>query len=554
MLSWGSLQAQDLGVFKLWGTNTTEKVIAQAWRTSSDVISGWDWSLPPGVTASPNAFVNIPNNPNPGISCRNLDQLRLTWNELEPEEGKFNFELAKSKIAESLNKGYSGVVIRIWGALWEALSFPDNSIPLTRWPGGIKAAPRWLKRGNLDVPLIKMKAGGGDSFQLVNCDIMDMVYHEKYKKFIRALGESGIPAMKEVAIANLTYRSHSMGEEFTAYAPGESTASPEEINLRTRERLYAWAEAFGPNRHKLMWVHDENEDWPQGANYNDTAQSLGIGERNGFIEMYYAWCHRPGMGQTIGEDRHLYVDENNAYIKNGVSFGDENEEYEFNSRNEKKFGKFETFGYRYMMSTLMMLKMRRNYAMLWTKTLNPELLYWMGLELGRKVADAPDVWCWLNEAYLSDSKSVSGGKPGPVKNIERWLTQRDATGYETEPYLQIPLTKVNWYADPEKPYDYVTRRGKKIGFAIDDRWLSAAPQKTVVKITFYDGVQGTLALVYNDGGGEKMVSCKSQGTSAFKTATFFITLSRAAKGLGFDFEIRSEERVPLNMVRLIKQS
>lgn len=536
-----SICAQDLSVYKHWSTNTTEKVIAQPWSNSNNIINGWDWSLPAGIKTSPTAFVNIPNNPNSGIPCRNLDQIRMTWNELEPTEGTYRWDLLRTSIDQSIAKGYSGVVLRIWGSVWEVVAYPDRTIPLTKWPGGTLAAPRWLRSGAYKVPLIEMKPSSHVTttadWQIINCDIMDAVYHEKYKRFIRAFGASGIPAMNEVALVNLTYRSHSMGEEFTDYKDAESTATPNQIAQRTQERIDVWVEAFGSNRRKLMYV--KNDEY---------AGKIGIGTRGGYVEMYNHLCHVPEIGQYIDEYRYMYVDENNPFIKSGVAFGDENEEY---STTTTKFGNYATFGYRYMISSLMMLKMRRNYAMLAKETLNPGLLYWTGLEMGRTIEDTPDVWCWLNECYLSSS--TNDGKKAPVKNVERWLFQRDSPGYETEPYLQVPLTKALWYNDyANYPYDYVARRGLKMGFAVDDRYLSDKPEKVAIKITFYDGIAGTLKLVYNDCKTNNEVSCKSEGTDAFKTATFFITIACKAKGMDYDLEIHSPERVPVNMVRVIR--
>ena len=435
----------------------------------------------------------------------------------------------RNAINASITKGYSGVVLRVWGAVWDVENYPDPLNPNTKWPIGTKAAPRWLRSAPYNVPLIKMTPSGNPGSQIINCDIMDAVYHEKYKKFIRAFGASGIPAMPEVAITYVCYRSHTMGEEFTAYKAGESTATMEEIAQRTKERIDVWVEAFGVNKRKLMYV--ENDVY---------ASSVGIGSRGGFVEMYNQLVNSPSIGQYIDANRYLSVDENNPFIKSGAAFGDENEEYGIDAR----FGTPEAIGYRYMMSTLMMVKMRRNFAMLARDTPNPELLYWAGLEFGRTITDAPDAWCWLNECYI---KWI--GSAGPIKNVERWLIQRDSPGYETVPYYEVQNKQ--WYADSSRPYDYVCRRGLKMGFALDDRLISEAPQKVAVKITYYDKIPGTLTLVYNDGNTVQNVSVTAKGIDSFKTATFFITAACKAKGNDFDFEIQSPERVPVNMVRVI---
>ena len=517
--------------FKHWKTTKYSTVTAAPWRTTNDVIPGLDWSLPSGVKASPNGFVTIKDNPTATIPCRNLEQIRVTWKDLEPIEGTYNWDLLRNAIKGSITKGYSGSVVRVWASVWDVLNYPDPLNPNTKWPIGTQSAPRWLRNGTNNVPLIVMDPSGDPGWQITNCDIMDSVYHAKYIRFIRALGASGIPAMPELAICYVTYRSKSMGEEITSYKDGESTATMAQIEQRTKARMDVWVEAFGVNKRKLMYVGED-----------EYAGFVGIGTRGGIVENYYQLVEAPGIGQYIDANRYLTVDENNPFIKNGTPFGDENEEY---TEVDDKYGKVEAIGYRYMMSTLMMLKMRRNFAMLAKDTPNPELLYWSGLEYGRTVADAPDAWCWLNQSYVLWGVSLKGN----VKNVERWLIQRDAPGYETEPYFQVFNNQ--WYADKNQPYDYVCRRGLKMGFALDDRLISEAPHNLAVKITYYDGIAGTLKLVYNDGNTIQNVSCTSTGTDAFITATFFINAVCKAKGTAFDFEIHSPERVPLNFVRVI---
>ena len=53
---------------------------------------------------------------------------------------------------------------------------------------------------------------------------------------------------------------------------------------------------------------------------------------------------------------------------------------------------------------------------------DPPLTAYVSLELGRKVADAPDAWCYLRESYARQEKDRN--KPRPIKNFERWLHQR----------------------------------------------------------------------------------------------------------------------------------
>src|SRR5690606_37602608 len=109
-----------------------------------------------------------------------------------------------------------------------------------------------------------------------------------------------------------------------------------------------------------------------------------------------------------------------------------------------------------------------------------------------------------------------------MKNFERWLYQRDAVGYETEPAVKIQHAIKMWMVQPDKYYDYIARAGKKIGFDLDDRW-AGANNTMAVKVSYFDNYFGTLNLTYNTAVAQ---TCKTQnliGDGKLKTVTFFIS-------------------------------
>jgi hypothetical protein len=270
-----------------------------------------------------------------------------------------------------------------------------------------------------------------------------------------------------------------------------------------------------------------------------------LGSRDGFVEMYLYHADDPERGQYIDPQRYLCVDEKNLFIANpDIIFGDENEEYRESW--VTRFGPIETFNYRYFTSMLRFLQMRRNYLYTETNALQPELLWYVCHAMARTVEDTPDGWCFLRESYVRK-------KPGTLKNFERWVYQRDREGYETQPAVRIPHAIEKWWLhDPKRRYDYVARTGKRIGFAVDDRFLSGQ-QRVAVKVSFYDGFQDAWRLAYKKDGQTvetKPVECA--GKDAFRTATFFIDADLDAKAMEFDFEIRSTGRVPIHFVRVVR--
>ena len=531
--------------WKYWGKfeNKVPKPFKQPWVTTNTVADGWDWSLPNFVKADDNANFKYKNSPKFNIPtriwCDDLNSIGISWAELEPTPGVYNFEPLRQKIIDN-SVGYDGVTLRLEASIWEVRSYPVPGGTLPTWLAEMKNAPRWMDT----MAIAKIPLGNIDGkYQVVNMDIMNPEYHNRYVKFITELGKSGIPEMPQLKIVNVCYRSASAGEEFTAYEAKnnevEALYSAEIVDQRTRERLKAWADAFGNNKSKLMYVgHDEKAQ----IGY---AGEQGIGTRDGFIEMYNATVQRLQFGMTINADRYVEIDENNNFIKRDLPFGDENEEYD----SEQRFGWKESFPYRYYITSFRMLQMRRNYVMHAENTLIPELTWYVGLGLARRVEDTPDAFCLLSEFYISPF--TNEGNKGAVKNIERWLYQRDVPGYITTPTMQVPTAKDLWYADNTKPYDFTARKGKKMGFDVDNRMFPAGDQEFAVKVSFYDGVIGTLSLKYENGG-VRTESITTTGTDKVRTATFFIKSNLAPSALSFDLELHSEEEVPVFFVRVIK--
>jgi len=195
------------------------------------------------------------------------------------------------------------------------------------------------------------------------------------------------------------------------------------------------------------------------------------------------------------------------------------------------------------------------------------MLPFLSLELGRTVEDAPDVWTFLRTSYLraGDYQSndylnrpiTDAEKAGGIetKNFERWLYQRDAPGYETQPAVKIQQAIKMWMVQTDKYYDYIARSGKKIGFDIDDRWTGI--KETIgVKITYFDKYAGEMNLGYNNGQEQIQKSQILTGDGKLKTTTFFISNLKAnSLPNNFDFALEAgptTEKIVVSMVRVVQ--
>jgi hypothetical protein len=280
-------------------------------------------------------------------------------------------------------------------------------------------------------------------------------------------------------------------------------------------------------------------------------QSKGFGIRRGFVEMYLYHIPDNHIGQLLDDNGYLFVDESNDIIAKNLFHGEENEEYEekwATAERGFRFGKnTNSFPYRYFTANLRLLQMRCNYLLQNEFSLLPEMLTWVSLELGKTKHDAPDAWCFLRESYIRGNETL------PVKNFERWVYQRDIPGYETKPVIKIEHPIEMWMVQPGKYYDFIARQGNKIGFDIDDTFLSSN-QEFAVKISYLDVGKEFWSLMFQGKKGIEKRSIKNENTGQIKTATFFIDGDFKNKTSSFDLEIHGENGFEpiISFLRIIK--
>ena len=475
----------------------------------------------------------------PGLTV--VDELWVYWREIEEVEGQYDFSKVKAQIAERLNQGCDAVIIRMLGAVWTAGSPEDWE----RWENGEQwrfrrwSAPRWL----VDTYGIDQLPVGEGSSEVIHVDIFHPEYHRQYGELIEAFDQSGVLDIPEVHGLIVGGMCRANGEE--GHGTFELSKIPRDIaEERYRERLAAWQNAFGDPHKVISMLKDD--------------QTM-VGSRDGFVEMYLYLMNDPEVrGQYVDDAGYLSVNEEAFYIRNGgvLLFGDENEEYNPKRWADRpgrpgRFGPVESFNYRYFTSMLRLLQMRRNYLYADEISPDPQLLWYVLHGLGRTAEDSADAWCFLRESYLSGGGEYAA--QGPVKNFERWLHQRDQPTHATTPAVRIPHALKSWWlADDDHRYDYVARRGKQIGFTLNESFLTG-PAHVAVKVSYYDGYEGSWTLRYQRSG-ETIESdpVATTGSDAFRTATFFIEADFGIEGMDYDFEIVSLDEVPISFVRVIK--
>ena len=499
---------------------------AAKWINKDNTIEGWDWSLPSFVKPASKSNLCIARNS--GLGTEKIEKLPkvnfpsnpvvahwVNWRLLEPEEGKFDFQPLIDNIELARQKGY-GSIVRIH---FSATSF----------------APEWIKKYN--IPIRKETKAKP---KVTNYEVNHPEFHKRYLKFVAALGKSGIPQIEAVKGLFLGYASPSYGDEGIGPYP-ENMAGANDTVQHVIERIDAWASACKGVEQKVIM-----------GGLSNYGNSKGFGVRRGFVEMYLYHIPDDHIGQILDRDGYLIVDESNQIIAKNVFNGDENEEYNETWATEVhdfRFGKnTDSFPYRYFTANLRLLQMRCNDLLNNDFALLPEMLAWVGIEMGKTMADAPDAWTFLRESYLKQE----GGKA--VKNFERWLYQRDMPGYETIPAIKIEQAIKMWMVQPNKYYDYVAREGKKIGFDIEDKCPKLASE-VAIKVSYFDTNSGELNLIYNNGKEQVKKTAKLNGDGKLKTATFFVGGIKAkSQPNNFDFTLEAgskTEKITVSIVRVI---
>lgn len=535
------------------------------------VVDGQDYTLPGWVGNDPyTGYVDHPQvrggQGDEAIGCGGGQYNRsFRWRELEPERGVYDWSSIEQRLDEAIAGGYQ-IQARIQGStVGRATGEP--------YPN---AVPDWVftELGVEQSDLVDLKGG----YNLLTIPGWRPEIREAFNDMIRALGAWLYADPQRAATIGSAYVhgiSYSRGEEFVLNEWDGTIEDLEAVGM-TPSLLYDWmagrmdafVDAFGSDVHKVAWVGTTTgwqycrDPYPQMAQeLVDHALNRGLGIRRGNVERYFQACNESAIGQRVDPQGYLSVDETHPLIATVRYFGDENEEYgdSWNGR----FGEPGINPHRYRFALLASLQ--RHYRWLWTgpvaESLNPPLSAYARLSFGKNIDTTPDAW-----AYLSQTPARSSVSPvGWIKNIERWLVQRDVPGGMTVPVDRVDRDFAagpeDWN-DPTTWYDYTARRTDRaegspyIYFDLDDRFQLAG--RALVKVEFRDVGEGAWRVEYMgyDDTLKSTPAVQNTGDGKVKTATFAVEDARFAGGLphGMDLRIACDgpDDVTVRWVRIVR--
>lgn len=524
LLSAGSIPAADF-----------DENYPGGWRAEADTVFGWDWSLPASVKPTPGTGIfnlnsSLPQN-YPGLY---LQQIDAKWKDLEPIEGVYDF----SSITERLNDPrFDGAKLNVRGMVVSIVDEAGN--PALPWE---VTAPGWLVSR---VP--QVSEGIRREYSITNIEFAHPIVQDRLKKLIEAFGRSGIPGHPKLTLQVVHGVSATRGEEWN----GIQAAKPEAVSAM-KALLGAWASAYGSHAGKLAWMKETPEEL-----FSEAVHVNGMGMRGGSIELWMRNQYTPGKSSQTGQllrNGYLEVDENFGPIKERRAWMDENETL---SRDLTELTQYNPPEYRqqnYRMANLRMLQMRRTTAWLEkNSTLNPLMLNWFSLQLGKTVVDTPDAWACLMRTWAK-----TGSTPTEINNLERWLTQRDTPDAMSQPVLAREHgynVSGNSTLDPSLWRIDLARQGRRIGLALDNRFAGNSPVAVAIKVTYFDSSASTWSLrVRRKDGKVYDFPQKNTASQRVKTTTFMVDDFMANASVdGFDLELISEKGdTPFMFVRVIK--
>ena len=535
------------------------------------VVQGEDYTLPGWVNYEPyTGYVDHPQvragQGDESIGCGGGQYNRsFHWRELEPVRGIYDWSSIEHRINQAIAGGYQ-IQARIQGSTVGRATGED-------YPN---AVPDWVfEEFDIDESdLVDLKG----NFNLLVIPGWRSEIRDAFNDMIRAFGawlyenSSRAAALGSAYVHGISY---TRGAEFHVNA-WDGTLEDLEAAGMTPGSLYEWmasrmdafADAFGADVHKVVWVGTTTswsfcpEPYHQVAlDLVQHALDLGLGIRKGNIERYFQACNEPAFGLQVNAHGYMTVDETHPLIATVRYFGDENEAY--GDAQNGQFGPPGVEQHRYRFA--MLSSLQRRYRWLWTgsdaESLNPPLSSYARASFGKTVETTPDAWAYLSQTPARPSQSPVGW----IRNIERWLLQRDVPGG-----MSVPADRVDRdfaagpedWNDPSMWYDYTARRtdlgseNPYLYFDLDDRFQVMG--RVLVKVEFRDVGDAAWRIEYMgaDGALKTTPRVRNRDGGKVKTATFALDDARFENGLphGMDLRIVSDgpQDVTVRWVRIIR--
>jgi hypothetical protein len=499
-------------------------------------VAGDDWRLPSGQPAA-NAGFFSERDVADGEARVDLRGFDLTWRQIQSSPGSFDEDAIGSAHGMDLPS-------------FAEQDADERPFWLRLFASATAWAPTWL---GAECPYT---AVGPDYDGFMHVPIWDACVWDRLRAAWRALlVEQGLrsdPRLRFVYVpgaftwAEFDYDMVDRGAE-----QGLTFAAYRDWHARMLEDLVA---IMGDYAYKLVYT---GEDYPFSERFGDRvalfardAVQAGMGIRTGITELFnFHLSEIPAYGTTIGANGHLVTNDDWVLFDGRRVAGTENECYTecgFKSRDPL---------YAVKMSNLKALQMRVNwiYVVPGPSRLDKLASHWSWVrrQLGQRPETAPDAWVALRDAEDTYWRERGGkrwrGFPY-VRNLERWLVQRDAAGGVARRGLLRrsgdPVAE-NGTAFESLRTD-VARGNRALFLDVDERFMGPEAGKPVeLKVTYRDFAGRSWRVDYRAANGATRSTpvIRGRGTGALRTVTFLIP------DAGFDDRLPGGTDLALKAIR-----
>jgi len=530
-------------------------------------VDGFDWSLPADTPIEANS--GLIDEYDRGLDYTKNVFIMVRWDETNPKKGQYNFSKFEKSLASVSPKK---ALVRL----------EVNSVC---------EAPKWA--------LKKLRASKDKSLIFWDDAYVDLLkpyinaFAKRYANDVRIIGV-------QLGIADGEYDDNDcdfgnkdgwgefwMSPQVIANAQKKFGFNPEIFEKQTKAIIDIYVTAFGENKGKLAFTNiAPSFSWDSiGEPYNKKLKTIakhawkaGVGNRDGNVELWMRYIDKTyGVELRSMKDGTCFLDFDENYAKQiqGRYWGTENEFYGDKDYVKKVNGPYRNQPYRFMVSSMRALQMRRNYFSIAGDSMDKihhpvyktkDFLHYLTKVLGKQMSNTPDVFVLLGNRYISQDHAknfanepcVKNSKEGvSVRSFGRWLKEES----QSKPSLKVrmPADENYWGQDYYMPegidYEFLARDSRQFNFDINDE-LSAKRCKNgceaEIKITFKDRVKTTMNVLYsNTNDNKNYQSFKTKGDNKIKTATFTVN-SRFKNSInGSDFTVNSKStKLSLIMIRV----
>ncbi|WP_457667479.1 hypothetical protein [Thiolapillus sp.] len=522
------------------------------------VADGDDWSLPSWSTPLDDArFYSEEASPADHVNVRVID---LTWRQINPQPGKF------STTATGAAAGMH------FPSLQDQRAIPGKYW-LRIWVTGEDWAPAWVKS---DCNISKTwpdHDGQARHLPIWNSCVWEHVKN-MYRQVFLNWGMAADPDMLFVHVPggfyytefdlDIPFKAAGDGLAFTEFNTWFQAALKDLVAIANGENSdpgddYAW---------KLVYT---GEDYPFDDTWNGATNLLardavqaGLGIRNGITELFnFHLNHTPAYGAAIASDGHIEIDESWPLLTDRRTIGAENECYNACGYHAKDLY------YAIKMSNLKALQMRtkRLYVVPTDSYLStyPDHWNWVRHSLGKQRDNSADAWVALRTAqdkYWIDDNSHSWNGAPWVRNLERWLVQKDvgpdgASRRGSDHHVN-EIDRDNGESWEGRQTDHANGQDY-LYFFIDDVFATDYQQAWQLKVTFVDRGNSSWWVQYPNSRNQSVSSesVSREDIGKVKTATIDLPDAYFNNQLAHAADLRifngGKEDLEVRFVRLIKK-